>query len=167
RFWRAEGKVDFDGEHYQLNGAKTGPAPCHPIPLWIGAYGPRMLGLTGRSGDGWIPSLSYLPPEKVSDRQARIDEAAEEAGRSPGEIRRGYNLMGHLAAPGVTTKPKAEADGVLTGDVSSWIERIVGYHLELRMDTFIFWPVAGQEREQVQAFAQEVVPAIKEETAKS
>ncbi|MFP3854317.1 MAG: LLM class flavin-dependent oxidoreductase, partial [Anaerolineales bacterium] len=50
RFWRAEGKVDFDGEHYQLNGAKTGPAPFHPIPLWIGAYGPRMIGLTGRLG---------------------------------------------------------------------------------------------------------------------
>jgi len=30
------------GEFHHLNGAKRGPAPAHRIPIWIGAYRPRM-----------------------------------------------------------------------------------------------------------------------------
>src|SRR5438270_13887329 len=33
-FWRNDGKYD-------------GPAPAHPIGIWLGAYGPRMLRITG------------------------------------------------------------------------------------------------------------------------
>ena len=61
--WAADerGGVRVDGEHYRVVGAKRGPAPAHDIGIWIGAYKPRMLRLTGRSGDGWLPSLGYLP----------------------------------------------------------------------------------------------------------
>ena len=47
----------LDGEHYSAAGGSPGPAPAHPIGLWLGAYGPRMLRLTGRLGDGWLPSI--------------------------------------------------------------------------------------------------------------
>jgi hypothetical protein len=30
------------------------------------------------------------------------------------------------------------------------------------MDTFIFWPIAGDEREQLQFFGEEIVPAVRE-----
>jgi len=56
-FWSGERSVTVEGEHYTVKGAKPGPAPAHPIGLWIGAYGPRMLRLTGRFGDGWLPSM--------------------------------------------------------------------------------------------------------------
>jgi alkanesulfonate monooxygenase SsuD/methylene tetrahydromethanopterin reductase-like flavin-dependent oxidoreductase (luciferase family) len=39
----------FDGSHYQLAGVHLGPAPAHPIQVWIGANQPRALALTGRS----------------------------------------------------------------------------------------------------------------------
>ena len=51
-FWSGERSVTLEGEHYRVKGAKPGPAPSHPIGIWLGAYGPRMLRLTGRLGDG-------------------------------------------------------------------------------------------------------------------
>ena len=56
-FWSGEPSVTVEGDHYRVAGAKPGPQPSHPIGIWIGAYGPRMLRLTGRLGDGWLPSL--------------------------------------------------------------------------------------------------------------
>src|SRR5919204_520423 len=94
-FWSGERSVSVVGRHYRVEGAKPGPPPAHPIPLFIGAYGPRMLRLTGRLGDGWLPSLGehYLPPEDALRRHGVIDEAAERAGRDPAEIERAVNVM--------------------------------------------------------------------------
>ena len=44
-----------DGEHYRVDGAKRGPEPAHDIPIWLGAYKPRMLRLIGAKADGWLP----------------------------------------------------------------------------------------------------------------
>ena len=93
-FLDMEPSVRLDGKHYQAAGAKPGPPPAHRIGLWVGAYGPRMLRLTGRRGDGWLPSVggSYLAAEDVPERQRRIDEAARRAGRDPGDIVRAANV---------------------------------------------------------------------------
>src|SRR5690606_31483403 len=45
-------RVVVDGTNYRLDGAKRGPAPAHDIGIWVGAYKPRMLRLTGRKADG-------------------------------------------------------------------------------------------------------------------
>jgi alkanesulfonate monooxygenase SsuD/methylene tetrahydromethanopterin reductase-like flavin-dependent oxidoreductase (luciferase family) len=86
--------VRFEGRHYRAAGAKPGPAPLHRIGLWVGAYGPRMLRLTGRRGDGWLPSVggAYLPEDQVLERQRMIDEAARRAGRDPSEVVRAANV---------------------------------------------------------------------------
>src|SRR6478735_3242250 len=70
----------------------AGPAPAHDVEIWIGAIGPRMLELTGRAGDGWLPSESYVPVDTLTERNARIDDAAVAAGRDPSSIRRLYNV---------------------------------------------------------------------------
>ena len=90
--WTSEGRVTFDGTYYTLKRASPGPAPLHPPGLWIGAYKPRMLALTGRKGDGWLPSLPYLEAGDLAAGNAAIDRAAQKAGRDPGEIRRMLNL---------------------------------------------------------------------------
>lgn len=77
-----------EGDYYRVAGAKRGPAPAHDIPVWIGAYKPRMLGLTGRKADGWLPSLPYLKPGDLRQGNRLIDEAAAAAGRDPREITR-------------------------------------------------------------------------------
>jgi alkanesulfonate monooxygenase SsuD/methylene tetrahydromethanopterin reductase-like flavin-dependent oxidoreductase (luciferase family) len=94
-FWSGERSVKVEGEHYRVRGARPGPPPAHPIGIWIGAYGPRMLRITGRLGDGWLPSLGarYLDPGDVPRMQAAVDDAAKAAGRDPGEIERAVNVM--------------------------------------------------------------------------
>ena len=49
--WASDGRgISFEGEHYAIKGARLGPAPAHPVELWLGAYKPRMLRLTGAQG---------------------------------------------------------------------------------------------------------------------
>ena len=79
--WADGGRVSYDGRYYELQRASRGPKPAHDIGLWIGAYKPRMLALTGRKGDGWLPSLPYLQPGDLARGNAAIDAAAREAGR--------------------------------------------------------------------------------------
>jgi alkanesulfonate monooxygenase SsuD/methylene tetrahydromethanopterin reductase-like flavin-dependent oxidoreductase (luciferase family) len=94
-FWAGERSIRFQGEHYRAMGMKPGPVPEHRIGLWIGAYKPRMLRLTGRLGDGWVPSLGthYLSDEDAVRGQAVVDEAARGAGRDPADIERAANVM--------------------------------------------------------------------------
>ncbi|QDP96142.1 LLM class flavin-dependent oxidoreductase [Microlunatus elymi] len=94
--WDADqrGGVRVDGKHYRVHGAKRGPAPAHPVGIWIGAYKPRMLRLTGRLADGWLPSEGYLQPGDLARANKIIDEAAVKAGRRPADIRRLLNLSG-------------------------------------------------------------------------
>jgi alkanesulfonate monooxygenase SsuD/methylene tetrahydromethanopterin reductase-like flavin-dependent oxidoreductase (luciferase family) len=150
--WSDERSLRFDGEFYSLDGMRPGPHPVHPIGIWVGAYGPRMLGLIGRLADGWVPSLGYSPLDKLPEMHERIDDAAEGAGREPGEIRRAYNVNGRIGP---------EGDGLLEGPVSKWVEVLTRLTLELGMDTFIYGPTEDHVR-QIEVFASEVVPAVRE-----
>src|SRR5699024_4350259 len=63
-FW-AGGSIFRDGEHYPVQGLKAGPEPAHDIPIWIGAYGPRMMRVTGELADGWVPTMGYADPPAI------------------------------------------------------------------------------------------------------
>jgi alkanesulfonate monooxygenase SsuD/methylene tetrahydromethanopterin reductase-like flavin-dependent oxidoreductase (luciferase family) len=154
--WSNERSVRFEGDLYSLRGMRPGPHPVHPIGIWVGAYGPRMLDLIGRLADGWVPSLGYSPPEKLPELQRRIDAGAAEAGREPDEIRRVYNVSGRIGP---------EGDGLLEGPVSKWAQELARFALELGMDTFIYWPSEDHVR-QIELFANEVVPAVREAVEK-
>ena len=150
--WGTERSLQFDGEFYSLKGMRPGPPPAHPIGIWVGAYGPRMLGLIGRKADGWVPSLGYSPPERLPGMHEKIDEGAAEAGRDPSEIKRVYNVSGNIGP---------EGEGLLEGPARKWVETLSGFVLEGGMDTFVYWPSADHER-QTELFAGEVVPGIRE-----
>ncbi len=77
--WAPSGTVRVDGEFHRSWGAHAGPAPAHDVAIWIGAIKPRMLALTGRAGDGWLPSSPYVGPDQLPEHNARIDEAADRA----------------------------------------------------------------------------------------
>src|SRR5690606_30932500 len=98
--WHGQGSVHVDGEHHRVKGLHAGPAPAGDPALWIGAYGPRMLRVTGRLADGWLPSLGYLPPARLGAADARIDEAAALAGRAPQDVVRLYNVHGRFGRGG-------------------------------------------------------------------
>jgi alkanesulfonate monooxygenase SsuD/methylene tetrahydromethanopterin reductase-like flavin-dependent oxidoreductase (luciferase family) len=153
--WSDERSLRFEGEIYSLRGMRPGPRPAHEVGIWVGAYGPRMLALIGRLADGWVPSYGYSPPERIPEMQRRIDEGAARAGREPAEIRRAYNLSGRIGEGG---------EGPLDGPTSQWVEELTRFALELGMDTFIYWPQEDHAR-QVEVFAREVVPAVREAVA--
>jgi alkanesulfonate monooxygenase SsuD/methylene tetrahydromethanopterin reductase-like flavin-dependent oxidoreductase (luciferase family) len=150
--WSEERSVRFDGEIYTLKGVKPGPRPAHEMGIWVGAGGPRMLGLIGRLADGWIPSMRWATPDMLPEMHERIDEGAEGAGREPDEIRRLYNVSGNIGP---------EGEGLLEGPATKWVDQLTRFALELGMDTFIFWPSEDRER-QVELFAREVAPAVRE-----
>jgi alkanesulfonate monooxygenase SsuD/methylene tetrahydromethanopterin reductase-like flavin-dependent oxidoreductase (luciferase family) len=158
----AAGKsFSYAGSAHQIRGARPGPAPAHRIRLWTGVAGPRALRLTGQLADGVLLSNGYVPPEQLLERQAQIDAGAAQAGRQPSDIRRGYNLMGvlDLGTPG--PRPADAQPGQLFGPVAQWVEAITRFYRDYRQDTFIFWPIAGDERQQIEVFAREVAPAAR------
>ncbi len=157
-FWSSTRVLHFEGKHYVVKGAHPGPRPAHSIGLWLGSYGPRSLGLLGRLADGWLPSSSYAPPERLPEMQQRINEAALAAGRHPRDIRRIYNIMGMI-----TDGP---VQGLLTGPVDYWVDELTRLVVEVGMDTFIYWPADDRLR-QIEFFAAEVAPAVKDQVAKA
>ena len=95
--WSGQHGIRFEGKHYRLGGAHSGPVPTHPIGIWLGAYKPRMLSIVGRLADGWVPSFGYVKEADLVEGNRRIDEAALAAGRDPHAIRRVVNA-GYLDA---------------------------------------------------------------------
>jgi alkanesulfonate monooxygenase SsuD/methylene tetrahydromethanopterin reductase-like flavin-dependent oxidoreductase (luciferase family) len=153
--------VNFSGQYYQLNNAYPGPTPTHPINIWLGALRPKMLRITGRLADGLLISSTYIPPENVPAIQQTINEAAQETGRAPAAIRRGYNLMGTILQPGSRTMT-ARRKGIIIGITQYWVDEILRYYHDLKMDTFTFWPLMGNEETQARLFAEEVVSGVRE-----
>lgn len=147
---QARGGVRVDGEFHRVHGAKRGPAPAHPVPIWLGAYKPRMLALTGRRADGWLPSLAYLQPGDLTAGNRVIDAAAEEAGRSPQAVRRLLNIAGRFASAG---------QGPLDGPAEQWAEELA--HLALTEGVSVFI-LGTDDPDDLRRFAAEVAPAVRE-----
>jgi alkanesulfonate monooxygenase SsuD/methylene tetrahydromethanopterin reductase-like flavin-dependent oxidoreductase (luciferase family) len=146
-FW-AGGTVRFEGEHYRAKGLHAGPVPAHPIPIWLGSYGPRMLRVTGRLADGWVPSMGYADPPVLPEMNARLDEAAVAAGRTPHQIRRIYNVFGRFGT----------GAGFLQGTPADWAEQLAGLTLDQGFATYI---LGTDDADTLRRFAEEVVPAVR------
>jgi alkanesulfonate monooxygenase SsuD/methylene tetrahydromethanopterin reductase-like flavin-dependent oxidoreductase (luciferase family) len=143
--WSDERSVRFAGEHYRLDGYHPGPPPVHPIGIWLGAYKPRMLRLTGEKADGWVPSLREdYTPEKLGELGKVVSEAAAAAGRDPADVRRLWNVMGASADPARLT------------------DELVGWARSHGVDTFVIWPEGEDQEAQVERLAAEVAPAVRE-----
>ncbi len=91
RLWN-EQKLSFDGRFWQLRDAVSRLEPYDDTfpEIWVGAHGPRMLELTGRQGDGWLPFMPFTP-ELYAERLAVVRGAAERADRDPMSITAGLN----------------------------------------------------------------------------
>jgi alkanesulfonate monooxygenase SsuD/methylene tetrahydromethanopterin reductase-like flavin-dependent oxidoreductase (luciferase family) len=146
------GGVRVKGTYYQVNGAKRGPAPAHRIGIWVGAYKPKMLQLTGRAADGWLPSLGYLENGLASleEMNRHIDEGALAAGRQPTDVRRLLNISGQFARSGRS---------LLNGPPQQWAEELARMTLEYGISGFI---LAADDAPTIELFATEVAPATRE-----
>jgi alkanesulfonate monooxygenase SsuD/methylene tetrahydromethanopterin reductase-like flavin-dependent oxidoreductase (luciferase family) len=132
----SERSVRHRGAYYTVEGAHPGPAPAHDVELWLGAYKPRMLALTGAKADGWLPTQGYLDLNDLPEMNARIDDAAAAAGRRPADVRRLMNVDASLGA-----------------------EQLAELTLATGMSAYI---VAASSADEVRRFAAEVAPAVRE-----
>lgn len=153
KVWSGERNLRFEGQHYRLRGAHSGPVPAHPIGIWLGVLGPRALKLAGRMADGWVPSFRG-DLNKIATMTRQLDDAALEAGRDPASIRRILNVNGVIT--------DGASKGMLQGPVDQWVEELTNLATIHRFDTFIFW---AEGDGQLAKFAEEVVPAVREKVA--
>lgn len=144
--WAPGRQVRFGGKHYALDGASPGPAPGHPIGIWLGAVGPRMLEVAGSMADGWLPSVPHVPPARLATGHRIVDEAAAAAGREPAAVRRLYNL-----SPGAGGFPRGAPD--------SWPEQLAALTLEHGTSAFL---LPAQQPYLIEVFASQVAPATRE-----
>lgn len=156
RLWSSERAVSYDGRFHSLHGARPGPAPAHPIGIWVGAYRPRMLELTGRLADGWLPSLPRLPLNQLAGAQNRVDDAAVRAGRDPGDVLRIANVVGALV--------DGSTGSWLHGPPEHWIEELGQLAEQERMDGFIVWIDAPDALTQTERLAAEVIAPLRAAT---
>jgi alkanesulfonate monooxygenase SsuD/methylene tetrahydromethanopterin reductase-like flavin-dependent oxidoreductase (luciferase family) len=153
KVWSGDRNLRFEGQHYHLRGAHSGPVPAHSIGIWLGVHGPRALKLVGRVADGWVPSFRG-DLKAIVDMTKRLDDAAAEAGRDPTSIRRILNVSGAIT--------DGASNGILRGPVDQWVEELTDLAIKYGFDTFILW---AEGDGQLSRFAEQVMPAVRAQVA--
>jgi alkanesulfonate monooxygenase SsuD/methylene tetrahydromethanopterin reductase-like flavin-dependent oxidoreductase (luciferase family) len=84
------GRIDFDGAYYQVEDCVLDPGPARPggPPLMLGSTSPRMMRIGLPHVDAWNVWWSDYgnTPGGFAAVRDRVDEAAVQAGRMPGEV---------------------------------------------------------------------------------
>jgi alkanesulfonate monooxygenase SsuD/methylene tetrahydromethanopterin reductase-like flavin-dependent oxidoreductase (luciferase family) len=142
------------GRHHSVRDLTMEPKPAHPIPVWLGSFGPRALAVTGALADGWIPSLGYKPVEEFPAMRRRIDAAAEASGRRPDEIRGILNLNIRL---GPDARQQQDA---VTGSAKQAVSQL-RHLLGLGFTGFNFIVDGPDQTATLQRIAEEVLPALR------
>jgi probable F420-dependent oxidoreductase len=85
-----EGRIDFEGEFYRLEGCVLDPPATRPggPPLMVGSIGTRMLSIALPIVDSWNVWYSHYGNSVSGFGQLhrRVDELAVAAGRDPGSV---------------------------------------------------------------------------------
>ena len=99
RFEGDTGAISFDGEWFDaVNARMVGtPAQSPRLPFVLAANGPKGLGLVARFGQGWVTAGAENTADEdwwrgIAELAARLDDAADAAGRDPLTIDRYLSL---------------------------------------------------------------------------
>ena len=134
------GVVRGEGPHYLVR-YPAGPPTKHRVEIWIGADAPGALRLIGRKADGWVPGGGISNADNFPSQNARINDAADAAGRDPKQIRRIANVW-----------------GMGLGDRHQAIDTLSSLLADKGMDGIVYWTDEGAA--DVERFAGEIVPEI-------
>jgi alkanesulfonate monooxygenase SsuD/methylene tetrahydromethanopterin reductase-like flavin-dependent oxidoreductase (luciferase family) len=150
----AQPSFTMEGRIYRTERAEIEPKPQHYIPIWLGTLGPRGLTLTGRLGDGWIPSLENAPPDQIPAMTQRIFGAAKEAGRNAEDITLVYNLV-------VRVDERADEEPfVISGSPDAVCEQLRSF-VKLGFTAFNFIPSGPDVDEQMERLGMDVIPSLR------
>lgn len=152
--WRGERSVRFAGRFYRLADVQPGPAPTHPIAIWLAGQEPSLAALAGRMADGWLLDHSpAMQPDALARLSEQLDEAATSAGREPSEIQRICTITGRIG--------KEERDTAFEGSAHQWSASLAELAAKVGIDTFLLLESDDAE-EQLRLYAQEVAPRTRE-----
>lgn len=146
--WEEE-SFSFQGEHYTVSEARVEPKPGL-VPIWIGAYGDRMIGLIGRYADGWLPSLMYISLDRAAEKMDRLRAAAEDAGRDPEEITFALNVWLRIEDG---AEPRR-------GQIAGSLDRVVEELSAVLGRGFTHLNFAASGQEQRARLAEEILPKL-------
>ncbi|HZR38957.1 MAG TPA: LLM class flavin-dependent oxidoreductase [Ktedonobacteraceae bacterium] len=107
-----EGKVDFQGQYYQVHNCvlrPRGPSRQGP-PILIAGRRPRMLQLTARYGDAWNTAW-HIEPAVVKEQYEEFKQACAVVGRDPAAIELTVGTAVKFASPGEEVDPKRAISG--------------------------------------------------------
>ncbi|TDL07317.1 LLM class flavin-dependent oxidoreductase [Mycolicibacterium obuense] len=86
--WNSGGEaITRDSEFFPLHNAVFDLPPYRGTwpEMWVAAQGPRMLRITGRHADGWVP-FTISRPADYARSLATVRDVASDAGRDPAAI---------------------------------------------------------------------------------
>jgi alkanesulfonate monooxygenase SsuD/methylene tetrahydromethanopterin reductase-like flavin-dependent oxidoreductase (luciferase family) len=140
-----------------VDGARIDPPLEHPIPIWLGSYGPRALALTGELADGWLPSIGRVGLDGARRMREVVLGAATRAGRDPASITCATNVIVRLG------QRLPAGSGVVSGTVPEIIDQLVDI-VHVGFTALLF---AVPTVEEVEALARDILPAVREKAAES
>ncbi len=111
-----KGLVNGESIDYKGNDLRLPWASESRTPVWVAAYGPKMLAVAGEVGDGFI--LQLADPSIVEWTIKAVKDAAKAAGRNPDDVKI------CVAAPAYVTEDVAHAR-----DQLRWFGGMVGNHV--------------------------------------
>jgi probable F420-dependent oxidoreductase len=88
-------RVMFSGRFYSVEDAVLLPPPSRRVPIMLGAHGQRMLAAGLPHVDSWNTWFEQYgnDPRRFGEMNARVEAAAERAGRDPRDIERSACLL--------------------------------------------------------------------------
>lgn len=146
------------GRNLSVHDLELEPKPAHPIPIWLGTFGPRALAVTGQLADGWIPSHSHAPPETIPAMRRRIDRAAESTGRDPSAVRGIYNVV-------VRVDPDTTPTDTLVAGTPTRVTDLLRSFVDLGFTGINIMPTGPDRIDQLHRIANDVLPALRTATA--
>jgi alkanesulfonate monooxygenase SsuD/methylene tetrahydromethanopterin reductase-like flavin-dependent oxidoreductase (luciferase family) len=143
------------GAVYAVDGAELTPKPGRHIPIWLGTYGDRALAVTGRQADGWIPSLSYSPPDALAAMHGKLMAALAQAGRDPAAMARVLNVVVRIE-DGAAAEP-----GAVVGSAGAVLDQLLGLS-RIGFTSMNFMPRGPGLAEQTGRIGTELIPALRD-----
>jgi alkanesulfonate monooxygenase SsuD/methylene tetrahydromethanopterin reductase-like flavin-dependent oxidoreductase (luciferase family) len=153
--WTEE-TVSLSGQQFHASEARIEPKPAHRIPIWLGAYGPRALKLTGALADGWIPSLPRLALDEAVAMRSVVRASARAAGRDPDDITCACNVVV------VFDSRRSPTPQLVAGSSQAIAEQL----LTIVRAGFTLPVATLTEPELRERFAMEVIPLVRSEVAR-
>lgn len=110
--------VDYNGRFFALNNAylQAGQNKQPLPPIYLAAFGPKMLQLTGEEADGWLPHC-HTPTTYKTDLDM-IKASARQANRSLGKFSPAYYTLASIS------NKRAEADRNVLGPAKYFLALI-------------------------------------------